>query len=184
MKKEKRRILALDLGTNTGWATNCVSENYSAGRGLAGGFASGSWKFCGEITGWRYLAFKQRIVLELSRLQIQHVVYEETFSKGAYAARVLHGFLATLQCVHAERYPDEATRFSLQKVHPSAIKILATGKGNAKKTAMMSAYRDRFSHEPINSDQCDAVWLLQYAEGQRHRLLKSFAKAASAQRPF
>ncbi len=164
MKKEQRRILALDLGTNTGWATN-VSPS---------GCASASREFSGEITGWRYLAFKQWLVAELDRYKIQHVVYEETFSKGAYAARVLHGFLATLQCVHAERYPDQGTRFSLQKVHPSKIKILATGKGNASKDAMARAYGERFDMHPVDSDECDAVWLLKYSEGERsYEVLKS-----------
>ena len=166
MKKEQRRILALDLGTNTGWATNCVSENYSAGRGLAGGFASGSREFSGEITGWRYLAFKQWLVQRLDLLKIDHVIYEETFSgRNMNADKVLHGFLAMLQCVHAERYPNEETRFSLQKVHMSKIKILVTGKGNAKKDAMAEAYLKKFGQSPLDSDQCDAVWLLKYAEG-------------------
>ena len=79
------------------------------------------------------------------------------------ADKVLHGFLAILQCVHAERYSDQATRFTLQKVHMSAIKILATGKGNAKKEAMAVAYIKRFKMQPFDSDECDAVWLLHYA---------------------
>jgi len=156
MKKEKRRILALDLGTNTGWATNAALT-----------YASGSREFSGEITGWRYLAFKQWLVTELDRYNIQHVVFEETFSgRNMNADKVLHGFLAILQCVHAERYPDQETRFSLQKVHPSAIKILATGKGNSKKDKMMAAYEAKFGMPPVDSDECDAVWLLMYAEGE------------------
>ena len=182
MKKEQRRILALDLGTNTGWATNV--EKFKPGN-VDWLDRSGSREFSGEITGWRYLAFKQWLVRTLILYQIEHVVFEETWSVGDLAARVLHGFLATLQCVHAERYPNESTRFSLQKVHPSAIKILATGKGNAKKPAMAAAYLERFGRAPFDSDECDAVWLLLYAEGQmKHKLIKSFAKAASVQRPF
>ena len=153
MKKEQRRILALDLGTNTGWATNVVPV-----------FASGSTEFSGEITGWRYLAFKQWLVLELNFLKVEHVVYEETFSgRNMNADKVLHGFLAILQCVHAERYSDQATRFTLQKVHLSDIKILATGIGNAKKDEMIKSFEDRFGWSPVDSDECDAVWLLQYA---------------------
>lgn len=182
MKKEQRRILALDLGTNTGWATNAaVALKYKI-KGIK--YASGSQEFSGEITGWRYLAFKQWLVARLDLLEIEHVVYEETFSKGAYAARVLYGFLATLQCIHAERYPNQETRFSLQKVHPSKIKILATGRGNAKKDAMARAYSGKFGREPVDSDECDAVWLLEYAESEISPLYKAFAKAASVKRPF
>lgn len=164
MKKEQRRILALDLGTNTGWATNVIQH-----LGDVESCTSGSREFGGDVTGWRYFAFKQWLVLRLNTLKIELVVYEETFSIGHLAARILHGFLATLQCVHAERYPYEETRFSLQKVHPSKIKKLATGKGNADKAAMARAYTSRFGISPLDSDQCDAVWLLQYAEGEEQR---------------
>jgi len=61
------------------------------------------------------------------------------------------------------------TRFSLQKVHMSKIKILATGKGNAKKDAMARAYRSRFGQESLDSDQCDAVWLLEYSKQNGRR---------------
>ncbi len=183
MKKEKRRILALDLGTKTGWASNVLEADAAF---------SGSREFSGEITGWRYLAFKQWLVNFINEHQIQHVVYEETFSgRNMNADKVLHGFLAILQCVHAERYPNKETRFSLQKIHISKIKILATGKGNAKKDAMAKAYKSLFGVESLDSDQCDAVWLLKYAEGQKSEdeLLSDeaaviCAKAASVQRPF
>jgi len=151
-----RRVLALDLGTKTGWATNVPQ---------APGYSSGSREFSGEITGWRYLAFKQWLIGNLNRLEIDHVVYEETFSgRNMNADKVLHGFFAILQYVHAERYPDPATRFTLQKVHPSKIKILATGKGNANKDAMVKAYVGKFDMHPVDSDECDAVWLLEYSK--------------------
>ncbi len=176
MKKEQRRILALDLGTNTGWASNVLEAKVAF---------SGSREFSGEITGWMYLAFKQWLVQWLKEHPVQLVVYEETFSgRNMNADKVLHGFLAIVQYVHAELYVDQETRFSLQKVHQSKIKKFATGKGNAKKDAMAGAYLSRFGVSPLDSDQCDAVWLLKYAEGEEHRLLKSFAKAASVQRPF
>jgi len=157
-----RRILALDLGTNTGWATNV--EKFKPGN-VDWMEKSGSQEFSGEITGWRYLAFKQWLVKKLILFQIEHVVYEETFSgRNMNADKVLHGFLAILQCVHAERYPKPENRFSLQKVHSSKIKIMATGKGNAKKEAMAIAYSERFGRDPIDFDECDAVWLLEYSK--------------------
>ena len=164
MSNKARRILALDLGTNTGWATNVRILHGYSNLVEPGDKVSGSREFSGQITGWRYLAFKQWLVRELNTRAIQHIVYEETFSKGALAARVLHGFLATLQCVHAERYPAMSTRFTLQKVHPSAIKILATGKGNSNKLAMAEAYLKRFGKQPVDSNECDAVWLLEYSK--------------------
>ncbi len=146
-----RIILALDLGTNMGWAHNID---------LAG-VESGTRIFDGEISGWRFLAFKRWLDVEIERLGIQHIVYEETFSMGAYAARVLHGFLATLQHVHAEHYPTEF-RFTMQKVHPNTLKKFATGNGHAKKEQMMKVCYAKFGYRPADDNECDAIWLLEY----------------------
>jgi len=149
--KLDRKILALDLGTKCGFASNvCVN-----------GIASGTRIFDGEISGWRYLAFKRWLDVELERLKIEHIVYEETFSMGAYAARILHGFLATLQYVHAEHYPTDF-RFTMQKVHPGTLKKFATGNGHAKKEQMIEAYYKHSGYRPADDNECDALFLLEY----------------------
>lgn len=148
-----KKTLALDLGTNTGWATNALDD-----------ILSGHQTFDGEISGWRYLVFKQWLDARLNELNIEHIVYEETFSADAYAARVLHGFLAILQYVYAERYPDQSTRLTLQKVHPGTLKKFATGNGHAKKEEMLNACKKRFGFIPSNDDEADALWLLEYSK--------------------
>lgn len=153
MSKKDRQILALDLGTETGWATNAIMCYPYPTRGVR--------TFDGEISGWRYLAFKRWLDVEIERLEIQHIVYEETFSMGAYAARVLHGFLATLQYIHAEHYPTES-RFTMQKVHPGILKKFATGNGHAKKPQMMEACYIRYGYKPTDDNECDAIFLLEY----------------------
>lgn len=149
-----RRVLALDLGTNTGWATNVPQ---------APGYGSGVRIFDGEVSGWRYLAFKQWLDVELERLRIDHIIYEETFSKGAYAARVLHGFLAILQFTHAQRYPNEDTRITISKVYASSLKKFATGNGRATKDDMVAAAKAR-GWELQDDNEADALFLLHFAE--------------------
>lgn len=151
MNKKERKILALDLGTKTGWATNAPSV-----------IMHGTRTFDGEISGWKYLAFKRWLDVEIERLEIQHIVYEETFSMGAYAARVLHGFLAILQYVYAEHYSTEQ-RFTIQKVHPGTLKKFATGNGHAKKPQMMEACYKKFHYMPADDNECDAIWLLEFS---------------------
>ena len=123
---------------------------------------SGVRVFDGEISGWRYLAFKQWLDNKIRILDIKHIVYEETFSKGAYAARVLHGFLAILQFTFAERYKDQETRLTMEKVHAMTLKKFATGRGNASKNDMIAAAKAR-GWEPQDDNEADALFLLDFA---------------------
>ena len=157
-----RRVLALDLGTNTGWATN--APIYAKTDKILGAAHSGSFVFDGEISGWRYLAFKQWLDYTLLEYKIDHIVYEETFSKGAYAARILHGFLAMLQFTYAERYLDEDKRLTMAKVYATRLKKFATGNGHARKDLMISKYREKFGYLPADDDEADALWLLEYSK--------------------
>ena len=167
VNKKERKILALDLGTKTGWATNTrtiVDIKIKPTGDIAlndSRYLSGTRIFDGEISGWRYRAFKGWLDVQIERLKIQHIVYEETFSKGAYAARILHGFLAVLQYVYAEHYPTEQ-RFTMQKVHPGTLKKFATGNGHAKKEQMIKACHVKFGYTPADDNEADALLLLQY----------------------
>ena len=166
-----RRVLALDLGTNTGWATNVfgvvdvkpkddklIAQNDS--------IASGVKVFDGEISGWRYFAFKQWLDVELERFRIEHIVYEETFSKSAYSSRILHGFLAIVQFTFAERYLDEDKRLTMEKVHANRLKKFATHNGHARKDLMISKYREKFGYLPADDNEADALWMLEYAKAR------------------
>ncbi len=160
-----RRVLALDLGTKTGWATNVGGSEYTPKEYTGiGEIKSGIQIFDGEISGWRYLAFKQWLDRQIWRLKIDHIIYEETFSKSAYSSRILHGFLAMLQFTYAQRYMDEDNRLTMEKVHPSTLKKFATGNGHAKKDLMISKYREKFGYLPADNDEADALFLLRFAE--------------------
>lgn len=146
-------ILALDLGTTTGWA--CC---HSGGLFTTG---SQSFKPTGRFEGggMRYLKFSNW----LSDLYIntpngiEHVVFEEVRRHmGVDAAHAYGGFLAhlTAWC--------EKHEIPYQGVPVGTNKKFATGKGNADKAQMILAARKR-GFDPVDDNEADAISLLHYA---------------------
>ena len=125
-------ILALDLGTTTGWAIRPRNGD------IAHGYASfRPQRF--EGGGMRYLRFK-RWLTELAALTTEfNAVYFEEVRRhaGVDAAHVYGGLMATLTswCEHRN--------VPYQGVPVGTIKKHATGKGNASKDAMIAAMRAR-----------------------------------------
>ena len=138
-------ILALDLGTTTGYAF-----------ALAGGAkASGRVPLRGqryENAEMRYLnlaKFLDRMhALEPVREIWFEIVRRHSATKAAHA---YGGYLATLQswC--------ETNNVALAGVEVGAIKKFATGKGNASKRLVMEAVEDRFGVPPIDDNEADAI---------------------------
>lgn len=144
-------ILALDLGTTTGWAL----------RDRTGRITSGSQSFKPqrfEGGGMRYLRFGRWISeIQTSVSELQFLYFEEVRRHvSTDAAHVYGGFLATLTawCEHHG--------IPYQGVPVGTIKKHATGKGNASKDEMMAAVRAR-GHVPADDDEADALALLHWA---------------------
>lgn len=144
-------ILALDLGTTTGWAL----------RGSDGHITSGSESFRPqrfEGGGMRYLRFRRWISeVQESVSEIQFLYFEEVRRHvGVDAAHAYGGFLATLTawCEHHQ--------IPYQGVPVGTIKKHATGKGNASKDEMVSSIRAR-GHQPADDNEADALALLAWA---------------------
>ena len=141
-------VLALDLGTTTGWAL----------RGRDGGITSGTMTFKPsrfEGGGMRYLRFR-RWLDEVAALAgcLARVVFEEVRAHaGTDAAHIYGGFLGQLTAWCEERgVPYEG-------VPVGTIKRFATGKGNADKAAMVAAmqargFRPRTTTRPMPSPCC------------------------------
>ena len=147
-------ILALDLGTTTGWAL----------RGSDGHITSGSESFRPqrfEGGGMRFLRFK-RWLTELkavtSGIDALHVE-EVRRHVSTDAAHAYGGFLATLTawCEHHQ--------IPYQGVPVGTIKKHATGKGNAGKEDVIAAVRAR-GHAPSDDNEADALALLHWAIAQ------------------
>jgi Holliday junction resolvasome RuvABC endonuclease subunit len=145
-------ILALDLGTKTGYA---LVNN--------GVVISGVWDLQGdrfEGGGMRFLRFSQYLTKVHTALHgdLPLIVFEEVRAHaGTDAAHIYGGFMATLTAW------CEAHNIPYRGVPVGTIKKHATGKGNANKTEMVNAAIKQFKCPVITHDEADARWLLDYA---------------------
>ena len=162
------RILALDLGTCTGWAINDD-----------GVIRSGMEDFTpkkGDHIGQRYLDFHSWIDEMLDSYELDYVYYEMPHMRGRRATEVLHGFLAHLQHMCAWFSMDSVG------VHSGTIKKFATGNGRASKEDMIvkaNCFLHDYNKSPLENintmitnrvitddNEADAICLLKYAESQ------------------
>ena len=142
-------ILALDLGTLTGWALRSADGSITSGTES---FKPGRF----EGGGMRYLRFK-RWLNEFLPEAISSVYFEEVRRHlGVDAAHAYGGFLATLTAW------CEQNHIPYQGVPVGSIKRSATGRGNASKPEMIAAMR-RLGHLPDDDNEADALALLYFA---------------------
>lgn len=161
------RILALDLGTRTGWALWDGTRRES-------GVQTFDVKR-GESPGMRYLRFN-RWLDDVARVPwtrapdpyrdqvVDLVVYEQTL------ARFARGQGQTEIAVNlAGRVQEFCARYEIQHaaVWPATLKKWTTGKGNAKKPAVVAAVNERFGPPFVTDDnEADAIALLEYARAE------------------
>ena len=144
-------ILAIDLGTTTGWALR------SRGGRVVHGFVSfRPQRF--EGGGMRYLRFKRWLTEMKAVAGDIHAVYFEEVRRhaGVDAAHVYGGLLATLTawCEHHN--------IPYQEVPVGTIKKHATGKGNAGKEGMVAAMQ-ALGYRVTDDNEADALALLHWA---------------------
>ena len=144
-------ILALDLGTTTGWALAQTDAQISSG--------SQSFKpqrF--EGGGMRFLRFKRWLTdIKQCSPDISLIVFEEVRRHaGVDAAHAYGGFMGQLTawCEH-HQIPYEGVPVGTIKKH-------ATGKGNASKEQMIQAMQAR-NHSVTDDNEADALALLYWA---------------------
>ncbi len=144
-------ILALDLGTTTGWAL----------MGADGQITSGSQSFKPqrfEGGGMRFLKFKRWLTdVKQCSTSIDLVVFEEVRKHiGVDAAHAYGGFMGQLTawCEH-HQIPYEGIPVGTIKKH-------ATGKGNAGKEEIIASVQAR-GHQPVDDNEADAIALVYLA---------------------
>jgi hypothetical protein len=145
-----RALLAVDLGTTTGWALKRIARPIVSGTMTfkAGRFEGG---------GMPFLRFR-RWLTEIESAEGPLAVYFEEVRAhaGTIAAHVYGGFLAELTAWCEERgHPYEG-------VPVGVIKRFATGKGNADKQAVIDAIRAR-GFSPADHNEADAIAILLWA---------------------
>jgi crossover junction endodeoxyribonuclease RuvC len=179
--------LALDLGTNTGFALLRQDERIE----------SGTVRFPKdpkEGEGARFIRFRQFLLdTKAANPHLRRVVYERVHHVGpnqAYASQLYGGFLA-LVLMFCEHHQLEHDGYQIQ-----AIKKAWTGRGDAKKPEMIARCK-ALGFNPGTDNEADAIALLHVAmktappvmEPRRPRLkpsadTKSAALALLPAKPF
>lgn len=139
------KILALDVATHCGWCTET---------------ASGVWDFSikkDESSGFRLIRFKSKLK-EICLLEnINIIVFERSagFHKNAIIVQAeLHGVLKIF-C--------EENKIEYRAYSASEIKKFATGKGNAKKDAMIKTANEKYSKNVKDDNEADACHIYHLA---------------------
>ena len=144
------KILALDLATKTGWATNAYGRD------------SGTIAFAlkrGESPGMRFLrcrAWLNELYCGLTSSVIDVIAYEQAHHRGGAATAVCVGLVTVVQSFAAEH------GIELMPVHTATLKKFATGSGRANKQGMIEAAIER-GWKPEDDNEADAQLLLDYA---------------------
>ena len=144
-------ILALDLGSTTGWAMRLTDGSVVSGTME---FRPGRY----EGGGMRFLRFRSWLDhLEAGAKTIDLIHFEEVRRHaGTDAAHIYGGFLAHLSAW------CELKHIPYQGVPVGTIKRHATGKGNAGKDAVIAAMRSK-GFKPEDDNEADALAILSWA---------------------
>ncbi|MGE4278689.1 MAG: crossover junction endodeoxyribonuclease RuvC [Magnetospirillum sp.] len=144
-------ILALDLGTTTGWAMRLADGVVVSGTME---FRSGRY----EGGGMRFLRFRSWLDHLLDGAKTIDLIHFEEVRRhaGTDAAHIYGGFLAHLSAW------CELKHIPYQGVPVGTIKRHATGKGNAAKDAVIAAMRSK-GFNPEDDNEADALAILTWA---------------------
>lgn len=135
-----KNILALDIATNTGWKTKT---------------ASGVWNLKpnrGESEGMRVVRFKSKVKELITLENIDLISYERPAGMHKASIMVASEMVGVLKDLCIELNIDLACYSA------SEIKKFATGKGNAKKDAMIDAAK-QLGFNPKDDNEADAIHL-------------------------
>ena len=143
-------ILALDLGTTTGWASRIGGIVHSGTVSFRPSRYDGG--------GMRYLRFQRWLdALAHDGGGLGTIYFEEVRRHaGTDAAHLYGGFLATLTAW------CEREQVAYQGVPVGTIKRFATGKGNAGKDLVIAAMT-ALGHAPADDNEADALALMHWA---------------------
>ena len=146
-----KAILALDLGTTTGWAIRL-----HGGAEISGTVSFKPGRY--EGGGMRFLRFRRWLDEMVNDGTVIGTLYFEEVRRHAAtdAAHVYGGLMATLTAWAEEQ------GIPYQGVPVGTIKRHITGKGNADKQAVIAAVRAR-GYQPTDDNEADAIALRLWA---------------------
>lgn len=150
------RILAIDPGTNCGWAVRYDDSRMDGGtwRLQPGRFEGG---------GMRFLRLRRYLNEMIDQVKPELVVFEEVRRHiGTTAAHVYGGLIAVIQ------EECECRQIPYQAIPVGTVKKVATGKGNAGKPEMIAAANEQWSLAlgDAEENEADARWIAETASRQ------------------
>jgi len=140
------KILALDTGTKTGWATEGLSgvQNFAAKRG--------------DSPGLKFLNFRSWLAEIIRLTSPDLIVYEQAHHRGGFATESCLGFVTEVKTAAA------LNNIELTTVHSGTLKKWACGHGKASKKDMIDQACHRMKTGKIEDDnEADAVLMYLYA---------------------
>lgn len=143
-------ILALDLASRCGWA--CSDP-----------FRSGVWDLRDKRDehGLRLLKLERHLEEFFRSSPVDLVVFE---SANVYGTRHINGVQVPFELQGALKLICGRKQIQYCGYSPSKIKKHAVGRGNASKSEMVDAARQKWTDQGIRDDnQADALWLLDLA---------------------
>ena len=147
-----RTLLALDLGTATGWA---LSHH---GKIRSGMISFKDTPF--DCKDSKYTRFRRWLDHQKAHFEFEQIIYESVRRHaGTIAAQVYGGFMGTLQ-VFSDHH-----QIPYEGVSVGTIKKFATGHGHASKLDVMKAMVHK-GHQPKDHNEADALALLYWAMAQ------------------
>lgn len=137
-------ILSLDIASNTGFCTAT---------------ASGVWHLTpkkDESKGMRLIRFRAKLKEVCALEEIRIVVFEQVATYGKFPNHTASEMIGVLKLF------CEENGIEYRSYPPTVIKKAATGKGNAKKEAMIEAAK-QYKTSVTSDDEADAILLYQLA---------------------
>jgi len=144
------KILAIDLGTQCGWAISPLESGTGdlSNRKRRSGY------------GMVYLRFRSALDQVLGLVDL--VVYEEVRRHMGVTAAHRYGGLEAILTEECE-----SRELNYESVPVADIKRMATGKGNSKKDKMIEAAELKWPNiEIVDDNHADALWLLAFAHNE------------------
>jgi Holliday junction resolvasome RuvABC endonuclease subunit len=140
-------VLALDLGTTTGFALL-----HPTGLVMSGSWSLKSKRM--ESVGMRYVRFREHLDMMKTNNGVRQVYFEEVRRHmGVDAAHMYGGYLSHLQAWCCEH------EIEWQGVPVGQIKLFWTGNGRASKEMMIAEARRR-GYDPCDDNEADAIAIL------------------------
>lgn len=144
MNTSRRHLLSLDIATNTGFCTST---------------ASGVWNLTpkkDESKGMRLIRFRAKLKEVCSLEWINVIVFEQVATYGKFPNHTASEMIGVLKLF------CEESGIEYRSYAPTVIKKFGTGKGNAKKEAMIEAAK-QYKPDVESDDEADAIILYHLA---------------------